>query len=107
MAGPEAKVYAAVEQAEDAQEFGPGLLESCLIAEGHQQLEGVTKERVVEFSDLQQDVQEDTAAEGSSSFRGASARRLETRNFEPADWDQVQRYLISLGLEHLVGQIDR
>ena len=53
-----------------------------------------------------QDIQEDTAAEGSESFRGAYARRLETRNFEPADWEQVQNYLIGLGLKHLVGRID-
>ena len=30
----------------------------------------------------------------------------ETRNFEPSDWDQVQRYLIGLGLGHLVDPID-
>ena len=103
----EEKVFAATfDQKGDAQELGQGLLEACLSVEGHQQLEREAGERTWDPSDLRQDVQEDTAAEGSVSFRGAYARRLETRNFEPADWDQVQNYLTNLGLKHLIGPID-
>ena len=89
VASPEAKVFAAVEQDEKAQELDPGLIESCLIAEGLQQLGQEAEEKARTSSNLLQDVQEDTAAEGSTSFRGAYARRLETRSFEPADWDDT------------------
>ena len=93
----EEKILAAAERDES-----PGMLEDCLIAEGHQQLD--SKDRGC--GDLLQDVQEDTAAEGSVSFRGAYAGRLETRDFEPADWDKVKKYLVGLGLKHLIGPID-
>ena len=93
----EEKILAAAERDES-----PGMLEDCLIAEGHQQLE--SKDRG--FGDLLQDVQVDTAAEASVSFRGAYARRLETRDFEPADWDKVKKYLVGLGLKHLIGPMD-
>ncbi len=55
---------------------------------------------------LEEDVQPDTFAEGSPNFRGAYARRLEPRVFEPADWNQVTQYLEGLGLEHLIPVID-
>ena len=101
-----AKVLATVGRQEDVRDNSPGLLESCLIAEGHWQLNDLSANRRVEANDLQQDVQEDTAGEGSTNFRGAYARRLETRNFEPSEWDQVKQYLVGLGLKHLIGQID-
>ena len=51
-------------------------------------------------------MQPDTFAEGSASSRGAYARRLEARVFEPAAWGQVKRYLEGLGLSHLIPAID-
>ena len=95
------KICAADEQAKEVLEAHPGLLEACLISEGHQHLQKHT-----EGCDLHQDVREDTAAEGSVTGRGAYARRLEERVFEPANWERVRQYLTDLGLEHLIGPID-
>ena len=99
------KVFMASEE-ESRHEFGPGLLEGCIVEEGHQQLRDKSQGGEWEVADIQQDVQDDTAAEGSTTLRGAYARRLETRVFEPSDWDRVQRYLVGLGLRHLVESID-
>ena len=84
----------------------PGLLEVGLIAEGHRQLSSNAFGAGIAPAHINQDVQEDTAAEGSVTGRGAYARRLEARVFEPANWDRVKQYLIGLGLEHLIGAID-
>ena len=104
--GEKEKVFAAVGQ-ESGQGSVPGLLESCVVEEGHRQLRDRSQGEKRDVIDIMQDVQDDTAAEGSTTMRGAYARRLETRDFEPSDWDQVQRYLIGLGLRHLVEPIDR
>ena len=83
-----------------------GLLEVGLIAEGHRCLQDRDEIELRKCSNIQQDVQEDTAAEGSISGRGVYARRLEARTFEPANWDRVKQYLIELGMEHMIGPID-
>ena len=100
------KVCSAVKQEETLEEYGPGLLENCLVAEGHLHIESTTRRSPASQDCLQEDVQDDTAGEGSVTGRGVYARRLEARVFEPADWDRVRQYLIDLGLEHLIGPID-
>ena len=85
--------------------MSPGLLEVGLIAEGHRRLQCGNEAEPEGSVDLQ-DVQEDTAAEGSITGRGAYARRLEARNFEPANWERVKQYLRGLGLEHPIGPVD-
>ena len=85
----------------------PGLLELCLTEEGHRHLhDNDEMSQEMSGTTLQQDLQEDTAATGSVTGRGAYARRLETRVFEPANWERVKKYLKELGLEHLIGAID-
>ena len=83
-----------------------GLLETCIVEEGQRQLGANLDGQEPESCDIQQDVQEDIAAEGSVTGRGTYARRLEARVFEPANWDRVKQYLITLGLEHLIESID-
>ena len=84
----------------------PGLLEVGMTAEGHEQADARDFGGEAIVYDINQDVQEDTAAEGSVTGRGVYARRLEARVFEPASWDRVKQYLTGLGLEHLIGPID-
>ena len=100
------KVFTVGQTEEPVSGFGPGLLESCIVEEGHQYF----RDRLIDAKgtgvDLMQDVQEDTAGEGSVTLRGAYARRLETRDFEPADWSRVKSYLVGLGLDHLIEPID-
>ena len=100
------RVRATLAQSEDDQDWGPGLLETCLIAEGHQHVERTTGSLNHDPRSIAQDVQDDTAGEGSVTGRGTYARRLEARVFEPANWDRVKQYLVGLGLEHLIGPID-
>ena len=93
--------------------FDAGLLEVCLTDEGLGReredtvcgIQGEMEGSVAPAS-LEEDVQPDTFAEGSVTSRGAYARRLETRDFEPNDWDRVKQYLEGLGLEHLIQAID-
>ena len=58
---------------------GPGLLEVGMIAEGHRQLSSSAFGAGTASTRIDQDVQADTAAEGSVTGRGAYARRLEAR----------------------------
>ena len=90
-----------------------GLLDACALAESIEGQGGETGRGTWSEHDfnesqvsLEEDVQPDTFAEGSVSSRGAYARRLEARVFEPADWGQVKRYLEGLGLPHLIPAID-
>ena len=99
--------------ASDEAELHAGLLEACLVGEGLEQetvdtvcgIQGETEGSVIPAS-LEEDVQPDTFAEGSVTSRGAYARRLETRDFEPSDWERVKQYLEGLGLRHLIQAID-
>ena len=90
----------------DEASWHQGLLEICMMAEGFSYLSTGGREDEACSTNIQQDVQEDTAAEGSTTSRGAYARRLEARVFEPANWDRVRQCLVDLGLEHLIGPID-
>ena len=90
-----------------------GLLDTRMFVEG---VEGHGTDPVIEVQEkqdpgeghgnLEDDAQPDTFAEGSGSFRGAYARRLEARVFDPANWNQVKQYLEGLGLDHLIQAID-
>ena len=73
------KVFAA--QAENVPGTDPGLLEACLVKEGHQHIQSAEEVRLGESSDLRHDVQQPQSVTG----RGAYARRLEARVFEPAN----------------------
>ena len=90
-----------------------GLLDACMMAEGTEgRMDSASTEARPEqdpgevVGGLEEDVQPDTFAEGSATFRGAYARRLEARVFEPAHWTQVKQYLEGLDMEHLIPAID-
>ena len=90
-----------------------GLLDACMMAEGTEgRMDSASAEARPEqdpgevAGGIEEDVQPDTFAEGSATFRGAYARRLEARVFEPANWTQVKQYLEGLDLEHLIPAID-
>ena len=90
-----------------------GLLDACMFAEGVERRGSSSGLEVREEQNpqeeqgtLEDDVQPDIFAEGSAGLRGAYARRLEARVFEPADWNRVKRYLEGLGLDHLIQAVD-
>ena len=117
------KILATAPQANIAQGEEPGLLEWCVMEEGHHQLR--SENQVAQLScaqddptresgydpqanvDINEDLQPDSFAEGSKGISEVQRQRLQGRHFEPRDRNAVRDCLRHLGLMHLAEPVEQ